>query len=74
TGSVTSVAVTPDGTRALSGSLDRTLIFWDLATGRTLRTLEGHTRPVSSVAVTPDGTRALSGAEDRTVRVWDITG
>jgi WD40 repeat protein len=29
---VHSVAVTPDGTRAISGSADRTLRIWDLAT------------------------------------------
>ena len=43
TSAVCAVAFLPDGCRALSGSGDNTLRLWDLATGQTLRTLEGHT-------------------------------
>ena len=60
------------GRRALSGSADHTLRLWDLATGETLRTLEGHTRGVSAVAVLADGSRALSGSWDDTLRLWDL--
>ena len=37
------VAVTPDGARAVSASFDKTLRVWDLATGESLASLEGHT-------------------------------
>ena len=47
------VAVTPDGTRAVSASADKTLRVWDLATGKSLASLEGHTSAVYGVAVTP---------------------
>jgi WD40 repeat protein len=40
---VTSVAFSPDGRFALSGSLDKTLILWDVATGDRVRTFTGHT-------------------------------
>jgi WD40 repeat protein len=43
TGAVLGVAVTPDGKRAVSASLDKTLRVWDLATGKALASLEGHT-------------------------------
>src|SRR5260370_1059080 len=69
---VNGVAVTPDGTRAVSAADDKTLRVWDLATGESVATLEGHTSPVRGVAVTPDGTRAVSAAMDRTLRVWDL--
>src|SRR5665647_355733 len=69
---VCAVAVTPDGTRAVSASVDKTLRVWDLASGETLRTLEGHSALVSAVAVTPDGTRAVSASHDHTLRVWDL--
>ena len=37
-----SVAIAPDGRTALSGSGDKTLKLWDLATGKELRTFTGH--------------------------------
>jgi WD40 repeat protein len=67
----TTVAVTPDGRRAVSASADDTLKVWDLETGRELRTLEGHTDWISAVAVTPDGRRAVSASADQTLRVWE---
>ena len=33
TASVNSVAVTPDGTKIVSGSLDNTIKVWDIASG-----------------------------------------
>jgi WD40 repeat protein len=50
---VIAVAITPDGQRAVSASCDRTLRIWDIASGATLRTLEGHTGSVSAVPITP---------------------
>jgi WD40 repeat protein len=69
---VSAVAFLPDGRHALSGSYDSTLRLWDLATGGTLRTLEGHSSGVNAVAMLADGTRALSGSDDKTLRLWDL--
>jgi WD40 repeat protein len=71
-GLVCDVVVTPDGRRAVSSSRDRTLRLWDLESGRTLHTLEGHTDFVSGVALMPDCRRAVSSSGDRTLRVWDL--
>jgi WD40 repeat protein/serine/threonine protein kinase len=70
--SVSSVAVSPNGRLALSGSQDNTLILWDLETGRQVRPFKGHTNAVAAVAISPDGRQALSGSADMTVRVWDL--
>ena len=71
-GFVMAVAVTPDGRHAISGSLDSSLMVWDVESGKELQTLVGHTSWVSAVAVTPDGKNVISGSADKTIRVWDI--
>ncbi|HEX3149550.1 MAG TPA: DUF4365 domain-containing protein [Gemmataceae bacterium] len=72
---VLSVAWSPDGCQALSGSGDKTVRVWDAMTGQCERVLEGHTASVLSVAWSPDGRQLLSGSEDKTVRVWEaMTG
>jgi WD40 repeat protein len=59
---VLSVAVTPDGKYVVSGSSDKTVRVWDLATGKEVRRFTGHEAPVYSVAVTPDGKYVVSGS------------
>jgi serine/threonine protein kinase/WD40 repeat protein len=72
TNGVFSVAVSPDGARALTASWDKTVRLWDVSTGKELRTFKGHTDKVVSVAFTADARRALSASEDGTVRLWDV--
>ena len=71
TSSVSSVAITPDGTKIVSGSYDNTIKVWDIASGRLLNTLEGHTSSVSSVTITPRY-KIVSASYDNTIKVWDI--
>jgi WD40 repeat protein len=70
--SVTSVAFSPDGARVLTGSVDRTAILWDVASGAQIRSLVGHTDRVASVAFSPDGTQAITGSGDGTARIWNV--
>jgi WD40 repeat protein len=55
-----------------SGSDDRTVRLWDVATGECIQTLKGHEDCVRSVAFSPDGVTLASGSSDRTVRLWDV--
>jgi WD40 repeat protein len=70
--SVRSVAFSPDGTRIVSGSGDKTLRLWDVSSGQSIGApLQGHEGSVMSVAFSPDGTRIVSGSGDKTQRLWD---
>jgi len=71
TRSITSVSWSPDGTKVLTGSRDRTAKIWDAATGDFLKTLSGHTWRIMSVSWSPDGRFIVTGSDDRTAKIWD---
>ena len=70
TGDVMSVAHLPNG-RLASGSRDKSVIVWDLATNARLATLQGHEDWVWSVAVLPDN-RLASASFDGTIKIWEL--
>ncbi|MER8091717.1 hypothetical protein ABTZ57_43740, partial [Streptomyces sp. NPDC094048] len=60
---------------AVTGSDDKTVRVWDLATGQQIgEPLTGHTNSVLAVgtAVVDDRPLAITGSRDKTVRVWDL--
>jgi WD40 repeat protein len=66
------VAVSPDGRRALSGgALDGTVRFWDL-TNIPRHTFGTPGTLIRSVAFSPEGGRLLTGGDDGAVRLWDL--
>jgi hypothetical protein len=71
TGRASSVAVTPDGQRIVTGDDGGTTRIWDAVSGRELLALKGHAGLVESVAVTPDGRRLVTGSSDGTARIWE---
>lgn len=72
TGTVTSLVLTQDGRRLISGSRDGTVRIWDLQNEGSCQILKGHTEGVKALALTRDGTRVVSASWDATLKVWDV--
>lgn len=74
TGTVFSVAFSPNGKQVTSGSADKTLRRWNVENAQQIRPLqlfEGHTDRVTSVALSPNSKIVVSASLDDTVRIWE---
>ena len=72
--SIHSVAFSPDGSRIILGSKDRTIRVWDASTGaEMLAPLRGHNYPIISIAFSPDGSKIISQSQDGIIRVRDAS-
>ena len=63
---INSIAFTPDGRQLVSASDDKTIRVWDLASGKTVRTIRGESAPghagkVYAMALSPDGKWLAAG-------------
>ncbi|MBK8207003.1 MAG: hypothetical protein IPK87_09470 [Planctomycetes bacterium] len=79
TGPVSALAVSPDGKFLASGSWDRTVRIWELATSKCIRVIEAHEVPedgyaiaIKALAWDPTGKLVASGAGDAKLYVWDV--
>lgn len=71
-GWVRSVAVEPNNKWFVTGSGDRTIKIWDLASGQLRLTLTGHISTVRGLAVSPRHPYLFSCGEDKMVKCWDL--
>lgn len=72
---VYSVAISPDGKWLASGSFDKTVRLWDLASGKLIKTFggaAGHQNQVLSVQFSPDQRVLASSGSDNVIKFWDI--
>lgn len=72
-GAVLGAQFSPDGTRVLTASADRTARVWDVATGRPVSPPLKHQWSVNAASFSPDGARVVTASSDNTARVWDAT-
>ena len=68
------IALSPDGNKLASVSLDDSVCLWDVTTGNRIYKLAGHGRygMRGAVGFTPDGKYFLSHGWDNYLRKWDV--
>jgi len=69
---ITSVAFSPNGRFAATGSSDKTVKLWETATGREIRSYIGHTHDVRYLAFNPGGTLLASIDRDYHLKIWEV--
>ncbi len=67
---VTALAFSPDGKTLAAGGADGQIYLFNVADGKFIRALAGHTSAITSVAFHPTGTLLVSASKDRTLRLW----
>jgi WD40 repeat protein len=82
TNQVTSVTFSADGQTLASGSLDRTIILWDMTKGQPINDLPtSHTNEITSLAFSPDGQllasascsdEGVSDCIEGEIILWDV--
>lgn len=74
--SVDAICLLKQGKILISAGIDQSLRVWDLSTGKLMRSLSQHTKPVRALVLRPaeDGLPMIaSAAADRTIRFWQPT-
>lgn len=72
TGWVRCIAVEPGNEWFATGSNDRIIKIWDLASGTLKLSLTGHISPVRGLEVSPRQPYLFSCGEDKMVKCWDL--
>jgi WD40 repeat protein len=70
---VLSVALVDNDQRLVAAGMSHDVALWDLARGRRVATLEGHTDVVRAVVGARSADWLATASEDCTIRIWDRT-
>jgi len=71
---VSSLALNSDCTKLVSGSWDKTIRLWDVATFKSDLIFKGHTKDVLSVGFSHDERLIFSGGMDNSLKYWNTKG
>jgi WD40 repeat protein len=71
-GEVKTLAVSADGKLLATAGADHEIRLWDLATGKLVKTLAGHSAAVSSICFSADAKLLYSASLDKSIRRWQL--
>src|SRR5262249_59822644 len=71
---VLSAAFSPDGRLLATGSTDKVVRLWEVATGTERHRFVGHDSEVDEVAFSPDGKLLAAAGTRDPAFVWDVEG
>lgn len=74
TDAVAWVDMSPDGTRVVTASTDKTARMWSAAGNVEPIILSGHQDAVACCAFSPDGRSVVTCSWDKTARIWAVDG
>jgi WD40 repeat protein len=65
--------ISRDGRTIVTGHFNGTVKLWELASGRVLRTMDGHTDVVYKGVLSPDEKLLASCSRDGKIKIWDAS-
>jgi WD40 repeat protein len=68
---IISTAISGDGKRVVSATIDGAAYLWELSSGRIKAKLSGREGRLVSASFSPEGKRIVTASEDGTARLWD---
>jgi len=71
---VSSLALNSDNTKIVSGSWDKTIRLWDIASSKSDLLFKGHTKDVLCVGFSHDERLIFSGGMDNSLKYWNTKG
>ncbi len=70
---ITSIALSPDGLRLISGASDGSCKVWDIKSGKELSVLfNRHNEEVYAITTSADGLNVASISKDNVIKIWKI--
>ncbi|TAE59283.1 MAG: WD40 repeat domain-containing protein [Nostocales cyanobacterium] len=69
---VNSLVMTANSKYLISGSQDKNIKVWKLATGELIHTLKSHQSGVYTLALSPNEQIIASGSADKTIKLWHL--
>jgi WD40 repeat protein len=71
---IDAIAISPDGKALVTGKSGPKFSqaqVWDVASGKTVKLLDGHSAPIMDIGFSPDGRWFATAADDGTAVLWD---